>query len=477
MKQARHIAVGSIIQQLLSIVIFMILTRHLGAAGYGIVAAALALATSIYNFSAFWMTPYMVRSGAKQVFHHAKLGDVYVITGLISFALSVIGLLIIIILEHFKIGNIQIYGEVPLLMILLSGLFLLNLFRIGLQTTQSFRGYGYSLWMDKILYLPAIIVLFFYGQLESESVLYANAFSMLLVAILGIVYFAKTHVSLIVKSFRWHEFFKATMPILLATIASYFSSPLFVILLVGNLFGVEQAGFVGVAFVLYGFFLQPIQWLTPTFLPKFTVAMECGDKARLQDHVEKLVFPFAILYSIGIVAFITVAISTPIIPYLVGDDFRTAIPVIALIMSTVVAETVHYLIVSMLYARQQETLILVASATRSLSFLLIAVLFSDSSLFIIIGLLVGTWISVAVEIWALRDLVSWKVRFGMLVLFGLFTILSFFILMTPNEIILGVCALVFVVLGMMAFEYRLVFFDYVRQIIGQQALVTEKVNP
>jgi hypothetical protein len=49
--------------------------------------------------------------------------------------------------------------------------------------------------------------------------------------------------------------------------------------------------------------------------------------------------------------------------------------------------------------------------------------------------------------------------------------------MTPNEIILGVCALVFVVLGMMAFEYRLVFFDYVRQIIGQQALVTEKVNP
>jgi O-antigen/teichoic acid export membrane protein len=477
MKQARHIAVGSIIQQLLSIVIFMILTHHLGAAGYGIVAAALALATSIYNFSAFWMKPYMVRAGTKQVFHHAKLGDVYVITGIISFALSVIGLLIIIILEQFKIGNIQIYGEAPLLMTLLAGLFFLNLFRIGLQTTQSFRGYGYSLWMDKILYLPAIIVLFFSGQLESESVLYANAFSMLLVAILGIVYFAKTYLSLIVKSFRWHEFFKATMPILLATIASYFSSPLFVILLVGNLFGVEQAGFVGVAFILYGFFIQPIRWLTPTLLPKFTVAMECGDKARLHDHVEKLVFPFAILYSIGIVAFITVAISTPIIPYLVGDDFRTGIPIIALIMVSVVAEMVHILMIPMLYARQQETFILVANLAGSLSFLLIAMLFSDSSRLIFIGFIIGTWIKVAVKIWGLRDLVSWKVSFGMLVLFGLFTTLSFFILMTPNEIVLGVCAFVFVVLGMMAFEHRLVFFDYVRQIIGQQAVLTEKVNP
>ncbi|MEN8218399.1 MAG: oligosaccharide flippase family protein [Pseudomonadota bacterium] len=87
MKQARHIAVGSIIQQLLSIVIFMILTRHLGAAGYGIVAAALALATTIYCFSAFWMTPYMVRAGTKQVLYHAKLGDVFVISGLLSFAL------------------------------------------------------------------------------------------------------------------------------------------------------------------------------------------------------------------------------------------------------------------------------------------------------------------------------------------------------------------------------------------------------
>ncbi|MEN8218401.1 MAG: hypothetical protein ABFS56_18930 [Pseudomonadota bacterium] len=110
---------------------------------------------------------------------------------------------------------------------------------------------------------------------------------------------------------------KLFLPSYLATIASYLSSPLFVILLVGNLFGVEQAGFVGVAFILYGFFIQPIHWLTPTLLPKFTVAMECGDKALLQDHVEKLVFPFAILYTISIVAFITVAISTPIIPYLV----------------------------------------------------------------------------------------------------------------------------------------------------------------
>ncbi|MEN8218402.1 MAG: hypothetical protein ABFS56_18935 [Pseudomonadota bacterium] len=71
-------------------------------------------------------------------------------------------------------------------------------------------------------------------------------------------------------------------------------------------------------------------------------------------------------------------------------------------MSTVVAETVHYLIVSMLYARQQETLTLVANLAGSLSFILIAMLFSDSSLLIFIGFIIGTWNKVTVEIWGLR---------------------------------------------------------------------------
>ncbi|WP_069472146.1 lipopolysaccharide biosynthesis protein [Candidatus Marithrix sp. Canyon 246] len=469
MKPIGHIATGSIIQQILSIIIFIILTRHLGAEGYGMVAAALALATSIYNFSNVWMAPYMIRAGAKQVFHYNKLGDVYVTTGVISFILMVLGLIIVILLESFKIINLNIYADLPLLMMLLSGLFFLNLFRIGLQSTQSFRGYGYSLWMDKIFYLAAIIILFFYWQLESKSALYGNAVAMLLIGILGLLYFAKTHISLKIKSFCWREFFKTTSPVLLATIALYFSSPPFVILLAGNLSGLEQAGFVSVAFVLFGFFLQPIQWITPTLLPKFTIAIESGNEEILQEKIDKVVFPFIIFYSIAVVAFIMITLSTPLIPYMIGEDFRQGIPVIVVIIGTVVAEVFHLLVISMLYARHQETLILIATVARSLSFLLIAIFSADSQL-LIIGFLVSSWIFVAVEIWALRDLVSWKIRFTILILFGLFITLSFLIFMTANQTVLSACAFILLILGIMAFEHRVLFWNYARKAVGQPAI-------
>ncbi|TGO02915.1 hypothetical protein PN36_16480, partial [Candidatus Thiomargarita nelsonii] len=46
MKSIKHIATGAIIQQVLSIIIFMILTRNLGAAGYGMVLGANLALTS-----------------------------------------------------------------------------------------------------------------------------------------------------------------------------------------------------------------------------------------------------------------------------------------------------------------------------------------------------------------------------------------------------------------------------------------------
>jgi len=463
MKPIAHIAIGSITQQILSIIIFLILTRHLGAEGYGMVAAALALATSIHNFSCNWMQPYIVRTGAKQVFHYNKLGDVYLITTIISFILMLLGLMIITVLESFKIGNLQIYGGISLLIILLLGLFFLNLLRTGLEATQSFRGYGYSLWIDKIFYLAAVLILFFYGLLESQTALYANAIGMLLVAILGLVYFVKTHLNLHIKSFfRWQDFFKSTSPVLLTTIIIYFSSYPFVILLVGNLSGLEQAAFISVAFILSGLMLQPIKWMTPTFLPKFTIAIESGNQKVLRDQIEKVLFPFVILYSIAVIIFIIFTISTPIIPILLGEDFRNAIPVIVLIICTVVPKLIHLLIIQMLYARHQEMLILIASLAGSLSFISIAFIFSDSQQFLI-GLIIGEWIMLIIEIRALKDIVSLQIQLKLLLLLGLFITLSFLLLMTSTEIILSACAFILVILGTMAFKHREIFWNYVYQ--------------
>lgn len=461
MKPIGHIAVGSIAQQILSIIIFIILTRHLGAEGYGMVAAALALAISIHDFSCNWMQPYIVRTGARQVFHYNKLGDVYIITTIISFILMLLGLVIITFLESFKIVNIHIYGGVSLLMMLLLGLFFLNLLRTGLEATQSFRGYGYSLWLDKIFYLAAVLVLFFYGQLDSKSALYANAIGMLLVAILGLLYFANTHISRHIKPFfRWQEFFKSTSPVLLTTIIVYFSSYPFVILLVGNLSGMEQAAFISVAFILSGLMLQPITWMTPTFLPKFTIAIESGNQKVLRDQIEKVLFPFVILYSIAVIIFIIIAISTPIIPILLGEDFRNGIPVIVLIICTVVPKLIHLLIIQMLYARNQEVLILIASLAGSLSFISIAFMFSDSQQFLI-GLVIGEWVMLIIEIRALKDIVSLQIQLKLLLLLGLFITLSFLLLMTSTEIILTACAFILVILGTMAFKHREIFWNYV----------------
>jgi O-antigen/teichoic acid export membrane protein len=462
MKPIGHIAAGSIIQQILSIIIFMILTRHLGAEGYGMLAAALALAISIHNFSCNWMEPYIVRTGAKQVFHYNKLGDVYLITTIISFILILLGLVLITVLKSFKIGNIQIYGGISLLTMLLLGLFFLNLLRTGLEATQSFRGYGYSLWSDKIFYLAAVLVLFFYDVLESHTALYANAIGMLLVAILGLVFFMKTHLSLDIKSFfHWQDFFKSTSPVLLTTIIVYFSSYPFVILLVGNLSGLEQAAFISVAFIITGLMLQPITWMTPTFLPKFTVAIESGNQKVLRDQIEKLLFPFVILYSIAVIIFIIFTISTPIIPVLLGEDFRHGISVMVLIICTVVPKLIHLLIIQMLYARHQEMLILMASLAASISFISIAFLFSDSQLFLI-GLLIGEWIMLIIEIRALKDIVVWKIQLKLLLLLGLFITLSFLLLMASTDVILTACGFMLLILGTMAFKHRNLFWSYLK---------------
>ena len=461
MKPIGHIAVGSIAQQILSIIIFIILTRHLGAEGYGMVAAALALAISVHDFSCNWMEPYIVRTGAKQVFHYNKLGDVYLITTIISFILMFLGFIIIIVLESMNITNLHIYGEASLLMTLLLGFFFLNLLRTGLEATQSFRGYGYSLWIDKVFYLTAVLILFFYGLLESQTALYANGIGMLLVAILGLVYFIKTHISLHIKHFfRWQEFFKSTSPVLLTTIIVYFSSYPFVILLVGNLSGLEQAAFISVAFVISGLMLQPIEWITPTLLPKFTIAIESGNKKVLRDQIEKVLFPFVILYSIAVIIFIMFTISTPIIPILLGEDFRNGIPVIVLIICTVVPKLIHLLIIQMLYARNQEMLILIASLAGSISFISIAFLFPDSQLFLI-GLLIGEWVMLIIEIRALKDIVSLQIQLKLLLLLGLFITFSFLLLMASTEIILSVCAFILVILGTMAFKHRDIFWNYV----------------
>ncbi|MDM8557727.1 hypothetical protein QUF82_02720 [Thiotrichales bacterium HSG14] len=465
MKHIGHVAIGSVIQQVLSIAIFMILTHHLGATEYGMVAAALALATSIYNFSSTWITPSIVKTGVAQLLHYSKLGDIYIIGGLISLSFIMLGLFLVFFLKSFKIIDIQIYGGTTLLIMLLLGLFFIGLVRIGLQATQSFREYGYFLWMDKIFLFAIVIILFNYEQLNSQTALYANAASMLLIAILGLFYFCKKYVRLHVKTFSLSKFLKTTTPIFFATIALYFASPPFVILLVSNLFELEQAGFVGVGFIIYGFFIQPIRWITPTLLPKFTIAMEYGDKSVLCDYVNKVIFPFTVLYSIGIVAFISIILSMPIIiSYLIGDDFQPGIPVIILIINIVVAEVVHQLLISMLYARQQEKLILIATVARSLFFILMVLLFSNSLLLILIGLLVGSWINVAVEIWALKDLFSWKIKMRMLIIFGLFTALSFFILITNDEIVLSICGFIFIILGIMTFENRAIFLDYIQQV-------------
>ena len=286
---------------------------------------------------------------------------------------------------------------------LLFGSVFLFVFRLSAQAGQAYSIYSLSLWADKFIYLIFVLFLYFSGLLESESVLLAASLSMLLISVIGILFFFHKHVDFSIRSFSKSEFFDVSLPTLIATIALYFSTAAFVILCVGSWYGAEHAAWFSVAFVIAGMVTVPISWITPKLLPRFTLDVEAGESNRLSGFFSTTLDPLIKIY--GVIVMIILLLS-PLIVYIIGKDFEPAIPVISIIISATVADVVHLLTVPMLYAKSLNRAVVISAAARSSVFIIFGLFIMNNSLDgLAISYLFAIWASAWVSLISLGAIV------------------------------------------------------------------------
>jgi O-antigen/teichoic acid export membrane protein len=473
MRSIQKIASGSVVQQLCSTAIFLILTHALGATGYGVFATATALATSCFSFGSFWASPYIVRSGVNQIAANGRLGDTFVKGGAISVGGTIVATIIAVGLTRFKMVDVPV-GSALILLLALSTVSM-ALLRTGLQTVQNFPQYARYLWLDRGLLLVLLLLLLAFSALTSRNTLVASGLASLVVGVGGLGFFLSRYVDVNAHSFSLSDFTHSSAPVFLATTILYFSSASFIVFAASSLYGLRAAAWTSVAFVAAGQLTQPITWLTPTLLPRFTRSFETGATSDFRVYLDTVVLPLVTVYALGT----TVAVLLlPLVPLVLGADFRGAGPIVGLILGAFVAEVVNLLVVQLLYARNQQKTLLLISAIKGAGLVFIFTTRSVSTLREFAMIVVFSyWLSIAVELWPLRDLLSPRfVRYllGILVLSVLPSIAAAFL---PEQLAAIVGAFATIGLGWLTWSQRFVIARRLNQASGGRFVWAKSTVP
>ena len=152
MNSAKFIAIGAVVQQLLSFAIILLITRLLGADGYGEVVTLMAIATTIFSFSAQWALPYILRTESVSYHKTHKIGNAFFQPLLISAVILLVATYLITNYFPNALGNIT---TIPVSMIYFSAIsyLLLQMAKVGFQIQSRFGYYGMLLSLDKLLLL------------------------------------------------------------------------------------------------------------------------------------------------------------------------------------------------------------------------------------------------------------------------------------------------------------------------------------
>jgi len=405
------IAAGSILQQGLSATIFLILTRNLGASGYGAVAMALAIASSVYYFSSFWLAPNIVAFGAKEKRQLGKLGPIFCGGCALSLALSAIALLLFLMIA--ALGLIQANTEPQVTALLVLGMVLLHLALLGFQASQRFFEYGLMLWGDKAIHIVAVLIFLYGGFLNSRTVLYSAGFSMLMVSSIGIYAVVKSHMQTQFRQLQYRELVRISFPVFPAMILAYFSSPHFAILLAGTLHSAGLAGSVSAAIVVAGALAQPVMWVTPRLLPALAESLEAEREKTVERHLR-----VTILRTASTMAAIVIVLSSlsPFASLVLGKTFVNSGPVISAVICATVAEVTNMLVTPVLYVRHLERAIFMAALAKAAVFVVaVIVIAADAQQGISLGYLAASWIGLFVNIFALKESRNWNI-FGRLLM-------------------------------------------------------------
>ena len=403
----KSLVMGAVAQQFLSLAIILLVTRLLGAEGYGEIVTLTAVATTTFCFSAQWAVPYMVRTESVNYSKTHKIGSAFFIPILISLCIL---LVVTYLITHNFSDMFGGYGAIPAPMIYISALgqFIFQMAKTGLQIQGRFSYYGTILWLDKAILLIIIGGLFLFNLLTVISVLWAYVAGVMLAGLVGLGVCLNRRIDWANDSFLFEDYVKSVAPISASVAILYFSSIAFLTLIGREAGGAQFAAWLGIGSVLLGVLLQPFSWLTPILAPKLSKdVLEANGHARISSFLQNWMLPSNLIILWVAVCTATLILVTPILSLLFGNGFQGGAAVVALVILLAAAEAGNMLLVQIAYARKLETLVMVAVLLKAMP-LLIGYAF-DASLEINLVLLnLGSWLLIGISLLGIRSYLERK---------------------------------------------------------------------
>lgn len=360
MNSAKFVAIGAVVQQLLSFAIILLITRLLGADGYGEVVTLMAIATTIFSFSAQWAQPYILRTESVSYHKTHKIGNAFFVPLLISVFILLVATYLITNFFPNALGDI---GEIPVSMVYFSAIsyLLFQMAKVGFQIQSRFGYYGILLSLDKLILLLLLGGLLSINLLTKAHVLWAYIAGTMLAGLGGLVLCLYKHQDWKRGAFLHGEYVKSIAPVSLSVAIHYFSSITFIILVSRNIEGAQVVGWIGMGNVILGVLLQPFNWLAPTLAPKLSrEVLEADSQVRIDSYLQHWLLPSSLMVLWITIITVAVIIFTPILPLLLGNGFEGGVRIIALVTLLTTAEAANLLLVQLVYARKLEAIILLA---------------------------------------------------------------------------------------------------------------------
>ena len=407
MNNAKFIALGAIVQQLLSFAVILLITRLLGADGYGEVVTLMAIATTIFNFSAQWAQPYMVRTESVSYAKNQKIGSAFFIPSLISFFILLVATYLFTHYFSKALGDIS---TIPVSMIYFSAIsyFLFQMAKIGLQIQSRFGYYGLLLSLDKLMLLMILGSFVLFHLLTKAHVLWAYIAGTMLAGMGGLgLCLYKLH-DWKKGCFLYNDYAKSIAPVSASVAIHYFSSITFVILITREIESAQFVAWIGMGNIILGVLLQPINWLAPTLAPKLSRdVLEANSHVRIGCYLQDWVLPSTLIILWITICTITVILFTPLLPRLLGNGFQDGTTIIALVALLTTAEASNLMLVQLVYARKLEKIVLLAVIFKAIP-LLTGYAFGASVELLLILLNLGSWLAIAISLLGIRSYLQRK---------------------------------------------------------------------
>ena len=456
MSNIKYIATGAITQQVFSCFILILLTRSLGADGYGQIVTFLAITTTIFNFSTNWVIPFVIRTESIHYSNTSKIGKAFSIPFLISFVLLMVAWGFIAYGPFKQFGNINAISKLGLLGFSV-GFFAYQIAKTGYQIQQNFKSYGLMMILDKVVLLFGIAGLILLNNTSLNYVFWTYSLSSLLVGVVFLLHCLFKKISNVNSSFNVKEYLKSVSSVALSVIIYYFSTQPFVILVSQHAAETHLAAWLGIGYVMLGVLLQPFMWLAPTLLPKFSVEVNrYNAKLLMSSYIENTVLPANALLLWSVVVIIFIITFSPQLLSFLGKGFQGGEIIISLLLLSALPDAINMLLIQIIYAKKQENMVILMAIFKVMPFI-IGYLLKQSMEIELILLNLGGWIGIGINLFLIRGYLKPYLVLRFMVIFDL-SLLMIYVLLSSQIKELAIYVLIGLILPIFFYFRKIAFF-------------------